>query len=162
MLKRPEGRRPLIFGLLQPAGPLEACVKHNRDKEHQHEHELEAIRGVYPPRFFEVHPEDTRNERRDNQDSAPGGDLLHLIVLPDANHGQIYIKNARQHVAVALDLLCDPQHTVPQATQPFTHLRVYQGMVANVSLQQLIERSGQRLGRLMKPHNFTREFVYAT
>src|ERR671921_1414652 len=87
---------------LEPPTALEYQVQREGDHKHQRQRERVAERPVQLGHAVEVHPVDRADERRGEQDRRPGADLLHLLVLLDANQGEVHAKDVLQKLPEAL------------------------------------------------------------
>src|SRR5215207_3393407 len=107
--------------------------------------------------IIEVHPVDTRNERRDYKDRCPGADLLSLIILSYTNKGEVHYKDIREHVAETLRRLFYSQHAVMEVMEVASYLRVD---VVLITLSNPLQCPGQRAYCSLKLHQLSGELVY--
>src|SRR3954453_14902795 len=109
---------------LQPAGPAQTPVKHRAQKHHHEEHRRvpEAPRQL---RYvLEVHAVDRGDRRGHGGDRDPGRDLAHVLVLAHADLGEVGAEDAGEQVAVALDLLVDPDQMVHHVAEVLLDVRM--------------------------------------
>ena len=109
----------------------------------------EADLPVELRRVAEVHAEDAGDQGRDQEDRAPGGDLLLRPAQPVRRDGQLGVAEARDHVALALDEVGHAEHVVGEI------LEVHDREVADAGhllARDLRRHVAKRYGGPSEPH----------
>ncbi len=91
---------------------------------------------------LEVHAVDAGDQRRHGRHRHVGRDLAHVLVLAHADLGEVGLEDAREQVAVALELVVSAQQVVVDVAEVGPHLGVdHVVLAAGEPVDRLHERS---------------------
>src|ERR671922_2482062 len=126
---------------LEPARAPEEAVEHGAQRQHHGEHEWIAEAPAELRHVLEVHAVDAGQHGGNGEDGDDRGNAPDVVILLHGDLREVRLEDAREQVAVAVELLVHPDQVVVDVAEVGAHLRVNLLVVA---LREPVDRLHQR------------------